>query len=74
MSLGQESDEYKAVSISFELEAKANQYLSEAAKRSGRTKKQEAKLRLHDHLLKYISISELNKAEKLNKSTNVDDF
>ena len=61
MSLKQE--EYKAVLISFQLSAKANKYLSEATERSGRTKKQEARLRLHDHLEKYHCISELHKTE-----------
>lgn len=64
MSLEQDLGEYRPVLISFEINAEANKYLSEASKRSGRTKRQEAKLRLHDHLDRYISISELKKAEK----------
>ena len=64
MNLEQDLAEYRPVLISFEINAEANRYLSEASKRSGRTKRQEAKLRLHDHLHRFISISELKKAEK----------
>ena len=62
----QECDEYayKRVMISFEVDAKANKFLTEAASKSGRTKRQEAKLRLHDHLHRFASISELSKAEE----------
>lgn len=57
-------DEYGAVFISFEVDAKANKFLTEAASKSGRTKRQEARLRLHDHLHRFASISELKKAEE----------
>lgn len=63
MSLKQELEKYKPVLISFQISAKANMHLSEASGRSGRTKRQEARLRLHDHLEKYYCISELHKAE-----------
>ena len=53
---------YKDVFISFRLDSKSNKLLSQAANRANRTKRQEAKLRLHDHLEKYSSISEISKA------------
>lgn len=56
---------FKPVYVSTHITSRANQLLSEAAQRSGRTKTQEAKLRLHDHLEKYLCISELNKAEEI---------
>ncbi len=56
--------EYPPVSISFDLDARANKALTIAASKSGRTKKQEAKIRMHDHLAKYECISVLNKAHK----------
>lgn len=74
MSLEQDLDEYRPVLISFEVNATANRYLSEASKRSGRTKRQEAKLRLHDHLERFISISELKKAETRIKKDGVNEL
>ena len=64
LDLKHKKNEYRSVFISFEINEKANKFLSEASKRSGRTKKQEAKIRLHDHLEKFLCISELNKAEE----------
>ena len=66
LSLQQELEEdfYRDVLISFEVNAQANRLLTEAAERASRTKRQEAKIRLHDHLIKYQSISEINKAYK----------
>lgn len=62
MSLKQELNEelYRDVLISFSVNARANKLLSQAAERANRTKRQEAKLRLHDHLEKFQSISEMN--------------
>lgn len=57
---------YKPVYVSVRITAEANELLSDAAKRSGRTKTQEAKLRLHDHLERYRSIAEVG-AEKTAK-------
>jgi hypothetical protein len=55
---------YRDVLISFPVNSRGNKLLSQAAERAGRTKRQEAKLRLHDHLEKFQSISEVNKAEE----------
>ena len=63
MEFNVDKKSYKPVYISAHITSRANQLLSEAASRSGRTKTQEAKLRLHDHLEKYYCISELHKAE-----------
>lgn len=52
---------YNSVQISMQITADANKLLTQAAQRSGRSKTQEAKLRLHDHLEKYQSISEMHK-------------
>ena len=46
------------------ISSRANKLLTIAAELSGRTKTQEAKLRLHDHLEKYSLISAVNIAEK----------
>ena len=51
---------YRDVLISFPVKAHSNRLLSQAAERAGRTKRQEAKLRLHDHLEKFQSISEMH--------------
>ena len=64
MGFKQEQSDYQSVFISFEVDAKANKLLTEAASLSGRTKRQEAKLRLHDHLNRFENISMLNKAEE----------
>ena len=56
------NEAYRDVLISFPVNARGNKLLSQAAERAGRTKRQEAKLRLHDHLEKFQSISEINKA------------
>ena len=58
-----DGENFKPVHIQAFISSRANQLLTEAAERSGRTKTQEARLRLHDHLEKYHCISELNKAE-----------
>lgn len=60
----QKQSGYQSVFISFEVDAKANKFLTEAASKLGRTKRQEAKLRLHDHLQRFSSISEMSKAEE----------
>ncbi len=52
---------YESVQVSMKIDSSANKLLTQAAKRSGRSKTQEAKLRLHDHLEKYQSISEMHK-------------
>lgn len=51
---------YKPVYISIKLSAEANQALSEAAMRTGRTKKTEARLRLESHLRHIESILDLD--------------
>ena len=53
-------EQYSEVYISFRLSSEANKALSEAAVRSGRKKKQEAKLRLESHLRNFPLISDLN--------------
>jgi hypothetical protein len=51
---------YKKVYVTLNLSERHNQLLTESAKRSGRKKVQEAKLRLEDHLQRFRSISELD--------------
>ena len=50
------SKQYRPVSISFKISARANRYLTEAASRSGRSKSKEASFRLEDHLLRFKHI------------------
>lgn len=57
-----EQNYYESVQIAFELSADANRLISESSKRSGRTKRKEAQIRLEDHLKKYSSISEISRA------------
>ena len=45
--------ESKSVGVSIDLRAEADRLLTEAARLSKRSKKQEAELRLADHLMKY---------------------
>lgn len=59
-----EESGFRTVLISFEVGAKANRFLTEAADKSGRTKRQEAKLRLENHLMNYESIVDSNTAIK----------
>jgi len=51
---------FKAVHIQAFISSRVNKLLTEAAERSGRTKRQEARLRLGDHLEKFQSISEMH--------------
>ena len=46
----------KSVGLAFKLRGEADRLLTEAARLSNRPKKQEAELRLADHLLKFESI------------------
>lgn len=54
------SKQYRPVSISFKISARANRYLTEAINRSGRSKLQEARLRLEDHLLRFMDIATIS--------------
>lgn len=65
MDLDVGGESFNSVQLSMQITADANKLLTQAAIRSGRSKTQEAKLRLHDHLGKYYCISELNKAVKI---------
>ena len=60
----QELKLYESVQIAFQISAEANKFISESCSRSGRTKRKEAQIRLEDHLLKYGSISEINKSQE----------
>ncbi|HBI2968743.1 TPA: TraY domain-containing protein [Legionella pneumophila] len=51
---------YRPVYISLKLSSEANEALSESAKRTGRTKKTEARLRLESHLRHFESILDLD--------------
>ena len=53
---------YRKVYISFQISEEANRLLTESCERSGRKKIPEAALRLEDHLMRFRSISELNRA------------
>lgn len=52
---------YRPVYISLKISSEANEALSESAKRTGRTKKTEARLRLESHLRHFESILDLDK-------------
>ncbi|MGL4355113.1 MULTISPECIES: TraY domain-containing protein [Aeromonas] len=51
------SQTYRKTSTVVELDARVNQLLTEAARRSGRSKVQEASVRLRDHLLNFSDIA-----------------
>lgn len=57
---------YRPVYISLKLSSEANEALSESAKRTGRTKKTEARLRLESHLRHFESILDLDNFQKRN--------
>ena len=46
----------KPVGVAFNLRGEADQLLTESARLNNRSKKQEAELRLADHLMKYETI------------------
>ncbi|HHQ4545254.1 TPA: TraY domain-containing protein [Aeromonas veronii] len=51
------SVKYRAISSVIQLDPMANRLLSEAAERSGRSKVQEASMRIKDHLLLFSDIA-----------------
>lgn len=53
--------EYLSVFINVQLSKKANELLTKAAGRAGRTKRKEAMLRLEDHLLHFPDIASTGK-------------
>jgi hypothetical protein len=59
-----EADVGKDTYVTIQISGKANNMLNGAVSRSGRTKKQEARVRLEDHLTRYQCISEVNNATK----------
>lgn len=48
-----------SIGIAFQMSKEANDFLNQACERSGRTKKSEAKMRLEDHLQRFVSITEI---------------
>ncbi|HGM7842339.1 MULTISPECIES: TraY domain-containing protein [Serratia] len=54
----------RVVTLSLQLGEQVNELLSQAAKRSGRTKRQEALLRLTDHLMQVQDIAAAGKTFK----------
>ena len=60
MNLGNEK-EYFSVCINVQLSKEANEALTKAAARAGRTKRNEAMLRLEDHLLNFTDIASTGK-------------
>jgi len=54
--------QYRRVKILIELSAEMNRQLSESAIRSERSKTQEAKLRLQDHLINIDEIASIGKS------------
>ncbi|MCT2272599.1 TraY domain-containing protein [Serratia sp. TSA_130.2] len=57
----EEDQEFNAVTLTLNLGAKTNELLSRTAARSGRTKRQEALLRLEDHLNEFVDIAATGK-------------
>lgn len=72
MASNVDGEGYKSVHVQALINSRANKLLTIAAELSGRTKTQEAKLRLHDHLEKYSSISAVNITEKRSRKNNYD--
>lgn len=64
MKSNEHQEAYKAVYLSLRITSEENKLLTQASEKSNRTKTQEARLRLHDHLNRFSSISVLNKAEE----------
>ncbi|WP_269936319.1 TraY domain-containing protein [Serratia liquefaciens] len=64
MEKSQSEHEYSSVTITLQLGAAVNELLTHAAKRSGRTKRQEALLRLTDHLQQVRDIATQGKSFK----------
>ena len=58
LSISNLDTEEKPVYITFQISSVLNKLLSESAIRSNRKKRQEAALRLEDHLMRFRSISE----------------
>lgn len=55
--MSKKENEYPSVGVAFQVSAKVNKLLSEAAERSCRPKSKEAALRLADHLEKFPDIA-----------------
>lgn len=55
--MSESSVKYRAISSVIQLDSMANRLLSEAAERSGRSKVQEASMRIKDHLLLFSDIA-----------------
>lgn len=55
--MSESSVKYRAISSVIQLDPMANRLLSEAAERSGRSKVQEASMRIKDHLLLFSDIA-----------------
>lgn len=53
--------EVRGVTLTLEINARVNELLSRSAERSGRTKRQEALLRLEDHLNEFVDIAATGK-------------
>ncbi|EMQ4188992.1 TraY domain-containing protein [Serratia nevei] len=53
--------EFRNVTLTLEINARVNELLSRSAERSGRTKRQEALLRLEDHLNEFVDIAATGK-------------
>jgi hypothetical protein len=64
---------YRPVYVSIKLSSEGNEALSESAKRTGRTKKTEARLRLESHLRHFESILDLDNYSKKTISANCAD-
>ncbi|MBH2856672.1 TraY domain-containing protein [Serratia ureilytica] len=64
MEKSQSEHEYSSVSITLQLGPDVNELLTHAANRSGRTKRQEALLRLTDHLQQVRDIATQGKSFK----------
>lgn len=53
--------EFREVILTIRLSSKANELLTRSSERSGRTKRQEALLRLEDHLNEFVDIASAGK-------------
>jgi len=61
MKKSQSEQEFRGVTITIQLDGSVNELLTLAAKRSGRNKRQEALLRLDDHLRQVRDIATAGK-------------
>ncbi|MCD9504021.1 TraY domain-containing protein [Photobacterium phosphoreum] len=65
MKIKSESDTYQESHVTCFLTKEINKLLDEAKKRSGRSKKQEAEMRLADSLLRFQSLAEIGIATEV---------